>query len=330
MSRTRILSIIVSSVPLACMSADAGAQIALDEVAWAYAIGAAPAQPTEPDDGTLHSVPGSERQFTRDQIRNFFGPADWFPGDHPVMPPIVAQGREPAAVWACSMCHYPNGQGRPENAGIAGLPRDYFIQQMRDLRDGRRGSAEPRKTNTNLMIGFARAMTDREIEQAADYFSSMAWRPWIDVIETEQVPKTRIQGGMHLRLEGAEAGTEPIGLRIVEMPIDTVRTEELRDPRSGFVAYVPAGSVARGEALASGAGKTLQCSICHGIGLDGLGAVPGLRGRSPSYIARQLFDFQQGTRNGAWGPLMSAVVVELTGEDVIDLAAYLASLPVEP
>jgi cytochrome c553 len=215
MSRTRILSIIVSSVPLACMSADAGAQIALDEVAWAYAIGAAPAQPTEPDDGTLHSVPGSERQFTRDQIRNFFGPADWFPGDHPVMPPIVAQGREPAAVWACSMCHYPNGQGRPENAGIAGLPRDYFIQQMRDLRDGRRGSAEPRKTNTNLMIGFARAMTDREIEQAADYFSSMAWRPWIDVIETEQVPKTRIQGGMHLRLEGAEAGTErsALGLR---------------------------------------------------------------------------------------------------------------------
>jgi hypothetical protein len=50
-----------------------------------------------------------------------FGPADWYPGDHPKMPDVVAHGRRPD-VHACSLCHYPNGKGRPENAGVAGLP----------------------------------------------------------------------------------------------------------------------------------------------------------------------------------------------------------------
>ncbi len=61
-------------------------------------------------------------------------------------------------------------------------------------------------------------MTDEEIRAAAEYFSSMRWTPWIEVIETDTVPKTRIAGGMHLKLDGAEAGTEPLGNRIVESP----------------------------------------------------------------------------------------------------------------
>lgn len=303
----------------------ARAQATIEELAWAYAI--SPAGPAFVDDGTVHRLPGSERSFTRTEIRNFFGPADWFPGDHPEMPPIVAFGREPAAIWACSMCHYPNGQGRPENAGVAGLPKEYFIQQMHDLRTGRRTSADTRKSNTGLMIGFAAAMTDTEIEQAAEYFSSMSWRPWIEVVETDTVPKTQIAGGMHLRLEGAEAGTEPLGRRIVESPVDTEHTEALRNPRSGFIAYVPPGAVARGEDLVqTGGSKTTRCAICHGEDLAGLAAVPPLRGRSPSYIARQLIDFQLGTRHGLWSPLMDAVVAKLDADDMIDLAAYLASL----
>src|SRR5262245_35043260 len=66
----------------------------------------------QPVDETLRSVPGSTLQFTRAQIGNAFGPADWFPGDHPKMPEIVASGRMPDAR-ACSLCHYPNGKGRP-------------------------------------------------------------------------------------------------------------------------------------------------------------------------------------------------------------------------
>jgi cytochrome c553 len=309
---------------------DAHAQSRIDEFAWAYAITPASAPTAIADDGTVYSLPESDRKFTRDQIRNRFGPADWYPGDHSRMPDIVAFGRESAGIWACSLCHYPSGQGRPENAGVAGLSKDYFIQQMRDFRNGRRGSADTRKANTSFMVAYASAMTDQEIEQAAEYFSSMTWRQWIEVVETDTVPKTRIQGGMHLRLEGEAAGTEPIGLRIIETPVDSEHTELLRDPRSGFIAYVPNGAIARGAVLAAGDGKAIRCSICHGEGLAGLGAVPTLRGRSPSYIARQLIDFQLGTRKGAWGPLMDAVVADLSAEDIVNLSAYLASLSPQP
>ncbi len=325
-----VLGIGFASVAMsALLPVRAMAQVSVDDMAWAYAI--SPAVPQVPEDGTRHSLPGSNRSFTRSEIRNFFGPADWYSEDHPAMPPIVATGREDAAIWACSMCHYPNGKGRPENAGVAGLREEYFIQQLQDFRNGLRTSAQPLKSNTNLMAGFARAMTDEEIEAAAAYFSSMAWTSWIEVIETDSVPKTRLQGGMHLRLEGDEAGIEPIGRRIVESPIDTEATEVLRNPRSGFIAYVPVGAVAAGQALATtGGGKTIVCSICHGEDLQGLALVPHIRGRSPSYIARQLYDFQQGTRRGVWSPLMSAVVEDLSADDILNLSAYLASLAPSP
>jgi cytochrome c553 len=305
----------------------APAQTLVDELAWAYAITPGPAPPAPLDDGTLHSLPGSDKRFTLDQIRNRMGPADWYPGDHPSMPPIVAVGREAAGIWACSMCHYPNGKGRPENASVVGFPREYFIQQMYDFKNGLRESADARKPNTPLMTGFAVAMTDEEIRAAADYFSSMKWTPWIEVVETDTVPKTRIAGGMHLRLEGAEAGTEPLGRRIVESPVNAEHTELLRNPRSGFVAYVPRGSVARGAALArNGNGRAAACTIGHGDDLDGLAIVPGVRGRSPSYVARQLVDMKEGKRRGAWTPLMAPVVAELSADDILNLAAYLASL----
>jgi cytochrome c553 len=315
----------VSIGALAFIASGASAQSLVDELAWAYAISPATTPPV--DDGTRYSLAGTDRQFTLDQIRNRMGPADWYPGDHPSMPPIVAHGREAAGIWACSMCHYPNGKGRPENASVVGLPKAYFVQQMHDFKNGLRESAEPRKPNTPLMTGFAVAMTDEEIEQAAEYFGSMRWTPWIEVVETDTVPKTRLAGGMHLKLEGAEAGTEPLGRRIVESPVDAEHTELLRDPRSGFIAYVPKGSVARGEALAhDGKDGVAACTICHGEDLDGLSLVPGLRGRSPSYIARQLADMKVGKRRGALTPLMAPVVSGLSADDILNLAAYLASL----
>lgn len=303
------------------------AQTLVDELAWAYAITPGPAPAAPVDDGTLHSLPGSEGRFTLDQIRNRMGPADWYPGDHPSMPPIVAVGREAAGIWACSLCHYPNGKGRPENASVVGFPKEYFIQQMYDFKNGLRVSAEPRKPNTPLMTGFAVAMTDDEIRDAAEYFSAMRWTPWIEVVETDTVPKTRVLGGMHLKLEGAEAGTEPLGRRIVESPVNAEHTELLRNPRSGFIAYVPKGSVARGEELArSGNEGVTACTVCHGDNLDGLAMVPSLRGRSPSYIARQLADMKEGKRRGAWTPLMAPVVASLGSDDILNLAAYLTSL----
>jgi cytochrome c553 len=299
---------------------------------WAYGFppgtaGTPPAAPVPapaaaPDTSVKH-LPGSAGAFTIPQIRDAFGPADWYPGDHPTMPDVVAHGRKPD-VRACGLCHYPNGKGRPENAGVAGLPNSYFIQQMLDFRNGDRKSAESRKTNTGVMIAIAKGMTDGEIKASAEYYGSMKWTPWIKVVETKMVPKTRIAGGMFLTEEGGEK--EPLGARIIETPENTEGTELLRDARSGFFAYVPVGSIKKGEALVTnGAGKTTACAVCHGADLKGLGPVPGIAGRSPSYMARQMFDMQQGARKGLWTDLMKPVVSKLSEDDMLAIAAYTAS-----
>ncbi len=287
----------------------------------APAPAAAPAAP----DPTLHKIAGSDKSFTAAQTRAQC-PADWFPGDHPQMPNVVACGKIEQMVAACSLCHYPNGKGRPENAGVSGLPESYFIQTMMDFKDGLRKSADSRKANTNRMGGFPKGMTDEEIKAAAKYFGSMKWTTWIRVVETDTVPKTHINGGMFMANEGAEAGKEPIGQRIIEVPEKTEDTELLRNPRSGFIAYVPQGAIKKGQALVTnGAGKTTQCGVCHGADLEGLGPVPGLAGRSPSYLMRQLYDMQVGVRKGQWTDLMKPVVEKLTAEDMINIVAYTAS-----
>jgi cytochrome c553 len=299
---------------------------------WAYGFTAPPGPGATPEpaaapsplDPTLMHLSGSSLAFTQAQIRDDFGPADWYPGDHPPMPSIVAHGRKPG-IRACSRCHYANGKGRPENAPVSGLPYPYFVQTMADFKSGARKSADPRKANTNEMIGIAKAMTDEEVRSAAEYFSAMKWTPWINVVETETVPKTRISVGMFLPLEGDEK--EPIGQRIIEVPGNAEATEVLRDARSGFIAYVPAGTVKMGEQLvmSGGAGKTTSCAVCHGGDLQGLGPVPGIAGRSPSYVVRQLYDMQRGSRSGLWSDLMKPVVAKLSAEDLLAVAAYLAS-----
>lgn len=54
--------------------------------------------------------------------------------------------------------------------------------------------------------------------------------------------------------------------------------------------------------------------------------VPGIAGRSPSYVVRQLYDIQQGTRKSALAQLMKPVVANLDGDDLVAIAAYVASL----
>jgi len=191
-----------------------------------------------------------------------------------------------------------------------------------DFRSGNRKSAEPRKANTNTMIAIAKGMTEDEIKAAAEYFGSMKWTPWIKVVEAKMVPKTKPSNGLFL-IEGSEM--EPLGNRIVETPLNAEATEVLRDPHSGFTAYVPVGAVKKGELLVTKGGKTIACGSCHGADLKGLGPVPALAGRSPSYLMRQMFDMQQGFRKGTWTELMKPVVANLTTDDMLNIVAYTAS-----
>lgn len=289
---------------------------------WAYPVNPPGIKPA-PDDGALKHVPNSAAAYTLTQIRDLFSPPDWHPDNHPSMPDVVGRGNKPGQ-FACGYCHLPNGLGRPENSSLAGLPAAYIAQQVADFRSGVRKSSEPASLPINFMVAVAKLVSEEDSKIAAEYFASLKPAPWIRVVETETVPKTKVGGWMLIADESG--GTEPIGQRIIEMPENLERTE-LRDSASGFIAYVPVGSIRKGEALiTNGAGKTTPCAICHGAELKGLGPVPALAGRSPSYIVRQLYDIQHGVRNGQWAELMKSVVAGLSEEDMVAIAAYTASL----
>ena len=285
----------------------------------------------------IRHVAGSDAGFSLVDIRDLSNVIDWFPGDHPRMTHVIAHGSPSLgnAARGCASCHLPTGKGRPENAPVSGLPVAYFIRQLEDFRNGLRSTVDPRKPNTPTMIALAKGMTAEEMKEAAEYFGAMPWTPWTRVVETEQVPKTRIVGNLHQEIEGA--GTEPIAGRIVEMPENEEQTEKLRNPRVGFVAYVPVGSIKRGENLVTTGGmsvadgkivpgRTVACGTCHGPDLMGLADVPGIAGRSPSYLVRQIYDMQRGTRKGVSAALMQPVVANLTGDDLVAIAAYVTSL----
>jgi cytochrome c553 len=291
------------------------------------------------DQTRLRTLDGSAATYSLVDIRDGSNVIDWFPSDHPMpMPRIIQRG--PSGMGAltrgCGSCHLPNGQGRPENAPPAALPVAYFIRQIHDFRSGLRRSADPRKPNTNTMIDLARGMTDDEVEAAARYFAAIAYRPWTRVVATGLVPTTRIVG--NLFLPTSEEPNEPIGGRVIEVPENEEQTELYRNPHVGFVAYVPPGSVEKGRDLVTTGGmrvvgntivqgRTTPCVTCHGLDLMGVADVPPIAGRSPSYIVRQLWDIQQGTRNGAAVQLMKMAIVNLTNDDLVSVAAYVSSRP---
>jgi cytochrome c553 len=301
----------------------AGSAPAAELPSYAYPVNAPAAPGAQParDDGRLLGVPGSEVKMTRTQISARGTVPDWHPGDRPPMPDIVAKGREPG-VRACGFCHTPSGAGRPENAALSGLTPAYIKQQVLNFRNGLRQGSEPRRVPQNLMIAIAKAASDAEIEEAAKYFASIKPVSFVKVVESATAPKLTVVGGM--TAIHPEGGTEPNGNRLVEVPEDLDQAEK-RDPRTTYVAYAPPGSLAKGAALvnAGGNGKTVSCGICHGDDLRGLGDVPHLAGRSPSYLIRQLYDIQQGTRSNA--DLMKQVVAKLDSADMVAIAAYVAS-----
>ena len=263
----------------------------------------------------VEHLPGSKASYTRAEIGNIFVVPDWYPEAHPPMPEVVAHGRKPD-VYSCGHCHLPNGQGRPENASVAGLPADYIIQQMADFKSGARKGSDPEMLSVTNMVKLAKSTSDEDVKAAAAYFSSIKLKPWIRVVEVEQVPKTRPAGGMMVVVK--DGGTEPIGDRVIEVSEDLERTE-LRDPTSGFIAYVPKGSLERGKELVA------TCTVCHGARLQGGGSIPSIVGRSPSQMTRQLIDIKNGNRNGQMASMMKGVVSNLTIQEMVAITGYLAS-----
>jgi cytochrome c553 len=283
---------------------------------WAYPVN----PPPKPADATPKHLAGSSKTYTQAQIDDGFNPPDWYPQDHPPMPDVVAHGRKDVEARACALCHLTSGGGHPESAGIAGLPAGYIIRQMQEFKSGARKGAR-----AVAMLPISKALNDADFKAAAEYFAALKAPVWYKVVETDMVPKSYLGNGA-MRFPVEHGGTEPLGNRIIELPQDD-ESAESRDPRVGFVAHVPPGSIKKGEAIVTtgGGGKTIACAICHGPDLKGVGDIPPIVGRSPMYIYRQLNDIKIGTRTGTMTPLMKGVVEKFTDDDMIAIAAYLVS-----
>jgi cytochrome c553 len=243
-------------------------------------------------------------------------PPDWFSNEHRPMPRVVAQGAP--GVFACASCHLVSGLGHPESANLAGLSVAYIERQLSDFKSGQRFALG--------MPKIARNLSDADGKEAASWLSQLPLRAWQKVVETDRVPKTFVDRHL-MRLPLSGSGDEPIGDRIIEIPQDAALAKS-RDPYSGFIAYVPKGSIEKGRKLVTtgGNGKTFECAICHGPALSGLGEVPLIAGHDPVYLFRQLYAFKHGLRNGSLSPLMEQVVANLSLNDMLDVAAYLGSL----
>lgn len=89
----------------------------------------------------------------------------------------------------------------------------------------------------------------------------------------------------------------------------------------------PNGHLAMPDVVAHGRKPGVRgCGYCHLPNAQGRPENASLAGRSPSYLFRQLYDFQHGNRHGEWSPLMKGPVARLSEDDMLSIAAYLSSL----
>jgi cytochrome c553 len=234
------------------------------------------------------------------------------------VPPLVAAGKG-QEVRACDTCHTPSGMGQPESSSLRGLNPEYFVRQMEAFKSGARGG--PR---ADAMAGYAKNMADAEIKDVAAYYAGLKPMRWTNVSESNVAPKTIVgRNSQRMRLEGA--ATEPVGKRIIEFAANPAALRQTAEP--AFTAIVPPGALNAGRNIATtGGGKTEACVGCHGDKLLGEDDIPNLAGRSPVYIARQLYSFKNGLRKGGNADTMKDIVSKLNDDDIIAVASYIATL----
>ena len=165
---------------------------------------------------------------------------DWYPDDHPPMPNAVAFGSKPAA-FACGFCHTPE---RLRQAGKC-QPRRPSAEYM----SSRWPISETDRERVQLSSAHAddrhrKRRFDADLKSAAAYFSSLKTAPLDPGGGSSDGAETRVLGFMLVPDGSGES--EPIGDRVIEMPEDVPRTE-LRNSRSGFIAYAPPGSLRAGR-----------------------------------------------------------------------------------
>jgi cytochrome c553 len=323
MCTLRLLALILLSGSVAGATLAAPAATTLSVPAWLFpGEGDLPQGPY--DALTPLHLPDSTLTYTEAQLFDQFAVPDWHPHSHPPMPPVVAHGRKPD-VYACGYCHLANGRGRPENAALAGLPKEYLLQQLADFKSGVRRIAWTKSNPpSDSMLQVAAHVSAADAAAAVDYFSGLQLTQRSHVIESSTLPRVKVSGWTYVPAAGGQR--EALGERLLEVAPAALR-DARRDDEMQYDAYAPPGSIARGRALATGAvAGVIACVTCHGADLRGMTTFPPIAGRSASYLLRQLYAFRTGSRHSASALVMAPVVAPLTPGDMIALAAYTASL----
>ena len=234
----------------------------------------------------------------------------------PRMPEVVAKGKP----LPCMQCHLANGGSHPESAAIAGMSVNYIIEQVHAFRDGERLD-----TRTGRMVLAAKALSEKELKEAAEYYSAIGpeRQKWLKTVVGTEVPKGPAPfGGGGFRYHAPDGGTEPLPAGMV---IEVAENDDLVRARDqidgGFVQYVHAEDLALGEKVAS----TGACATCHGADYKGAGDVPRLAGQHSLYLIRQLKDMQTGARKDKNVALMKPALAHLPDREIVAVSAYLAS-----
>ena len=85
--------------------------------------------------------------------------------------------------------------------------------------------------------------------------------------------------------------------------------------------------------IEAGKAKSQTCVACHGAdGNSAIAMYPKLAGQHAKYLEKQLKDLKlgmtSGGKQGRYDPVMSGMAMPLSDEDIADLSAYYASLPI--
>ncbi len=139
-----------------------------------------------------------------------------------------------------------------------------------------------------------------------------------------EAPRDEAQGGRRL----VAAGDHRVELALRRKDHDARHDREPHAPREKGDDGRRRHDDARqegGRKIAAGAGPAPACATCHGIDLRGVGLVPPIAGRSPTYILRQLLAFRTGARATPAGAAMTPAVADLGLDDMVAVAAYVAS-----
>ena len=91
----------------------------------------------------------------------------------------------------------------------------------------------------------------------------------------------------------------------------------------GIAAVLGIGGAQAAGDVQAGKAKAAACAGCHGANGEGIAPNPALAGKSEEPLAQAMRDYKSGKRDNA---AMKGMVSALTDADMINLAAYYASL----